>query len=309
TEHTQSPAGTDLTSSAEWHPAPGSFVAARKCYTELRTTCRGNEIVQAPADARSDNDLRGHDRSRAGAGRTRGTEVLSRRIHTLPRGLAAVGCGQVRPAWRVRPIPLLSRLVEGLLRLRRGPLPPRRFPDNATDNRQRSRRRRWRRPAGRITSEVRMRSSSWKGSSGIAMAVLALGACADNPTQPANPGEDFNPAASVLTAQEGRYLVVMAPGSGVPRNVTGVLANTGARVVHDLRQINLLVVEGLASDAASALAARSDIRAVTPDFTAQWIPPAAQLMGQRMQLPAGARGGVAQGTDQTGAFFYAEQWN
>src|SRR5690606_30697459 len=132
---------------------------------------------------------------------------------------------------------------------------------------------------------------------------------ADNPTQPANPGEDFNPAASVLTAQEGRYLVVMAPGSGVPRNVTGVLANTGARVVHDLRQINLLVVEGLASDAASALAARSDIRAVTPDFTAQWIPPAAQLMGQRMQLPAGARGGVAQGTDQTGAFFYAEQWN
>ena len=153
-----------------------------------------------------------------------------------------------------------------------------------------------------------MRSSKWKGTPIVIAAALFTAACADGPTQPADSADDaLRPAATVLAAQDGRYLVWMMPGAGVPRNVTGVIANTGARVVHDLRQIGFLVVDGLPSDAASVLAARSDIRGVTPDFVAQWIPPAAALMGPRVQMTGG--GGVIQGTDQTGAFFFADQWN
>lgn len=156
-----------------------------------------------------------------------------------------------------------------------------------------------------------MRSSRWKGSRSpiIAVTALALAACADSTTQPADENEGLRPAATVLNAQDGRYLVWMMPGAGVPQNLTGVLANTGARVVHDLRRIGFLVVDGLPSSAASALASRSDVRGITPDFTAQWIPPASQLMGPRVQIPPGSAGGVIQGTDQTGAFFFADQWN
>jgi subtilisin family serine protease len=153
-----------------------------------------------------------------------------------------------------------------------------------------------------------MPSSKSMGSPVIAVAALLAAACADIPTQPADGVDDgLTPAATVLTAQDGRYLVWMMPGSGVPRNLTGVLANTGARVVHDLRQIGFLVVDGLPSGAASVLAARSDVRGVTPDFVAQWIPPADELMGPRVKLTG--EGGAIQGTDQTGAFFFPQQWN
>ncbi|MGH7505982.1 MAG: S8 family serine peptidase, partial [Longimicrobiales bacterium] len=153
---------------------------------------------------------------------------------------------------------------------------------------------------------MRWSSRPWLGIG--AAAALTLAACADDPVQPADRFDDFAPASSVAPAQDGRYLIWLRADGAVPRHVSREVASMGARVRHDLREIRFLAVENLSSRHAAELARRSDIRAVVPDYQVQWIPPSERTNTRTSRMPARARGPL-QGTDQTGAFFFADQWN
>jgi subtilisin family serine protease len=141
-----------------------------------------------------------------------------------------------------------------------------------------------------------------------AAAVLTISACADDPVQPVDKFNDFAPASSVVAAQGGRYLVWLRADGRVPQNVSSVLSSMGARVTRNLADIRFLAVENLSAEGVATLVARSDIRAVVPDYEVQWIPPAQGSVVGRRELPVAARGRL-QGTDQTGAFFFGAQWN
>jgi subtilisin family serine protease len=131
-----------------------------------------------------------------------------------------------------------------------------------------------------------------------------LAACADDPVRPATDEAEFTHAGDVvgLTA-EGDYIVWLRSGASASSQVSAL----GGTIVRDLRAINVLVVRGLTPQTAGTLQSRPEVRAVVPDLEIQWLPRNELGFRGKKQLVAG--GPSTQGTDQTGAFFFADQWN
>jgi subtilisin family serine protease len=65
-------------------------------------------------------------------------------------------------------------------------------------------------------------------------------------------------------------------------------------------------VEELSDAAVTSLGRRPEVQGINADLKVRWIPPAAQQMRGRVQVTASGMRGQ---TDQSGAFFFADQWN
>jgi lantibiotic leader peptide-processing serine protease len=145
-------------------------------------------------------------------------------------------------------------------------------------------------------------------SAAAAAAVVAL-ACSDQPLTA--PPTIASPTASLQAAMQPhtriQHLVTLRGAEG--SDFAQAVQVRGGQVERRHPEIGVVTVTGLSAAAAAELAARPDVADVTQDVAVQWIPPVAQLV-RGAAVRATSRSPAAQGTDQSGAFFFAHfQWN
>jgi len=134
----------------------------------------------------------------------------------------------------------------------------------------------------------------------VVATILAAGCSGDLPVSPADP-----PAASV-SPPSSAWFVRLSTETRV-QSITPAIAALGGSMLHDFGSIGYVVVGGLDATSASRLAATPGVEAVAPDYVLQWAPPRGAAIRGRRELPR--RAARIRGTDQSGAFFYADQWN
>jgi subtilisin family serine protease len=137
----------------------------------------------------------------------------------------------------------------------------------------------------------------------LAAALSALGCADQSAVEPASSSFRL-PNLSMAAVQGGprRHLVVLRQERGPSAALLAAVQALGGQVERRRDAIGVLSVTGLTDGAAAALAARSDVDGAASDAVMQWIPPADAYAGMQV------RGPVAQ-TDQSGAFFFGDQWN
>jgi subtilisin family serine protease len=136
----------------------------------------------------------------------------------------------------------------------------------------------------------------------VLTAVLALTACGtDRATAPAGEQFEIPMLATSLDTVPGSYYIT-AKSTSVNAIMTAV-KKLGGTVTHNLSKISAVTASGLDAAAVTALRSRSDVKRIDADLSLQFVPPS------QRSAPQQASGGSAQGTDQSGAFFYPVQWN
>ncbi len=156
---------------------------------------------------------------------------------------------------------------------------------------------------------MRIKRSLRRASVALTSAMLLLVAgCGDE--NPAAPGEDSGAIAPglAISGAQGvhRHLVILQGAEG--SNFAAEVAALGGQVERRHGAINLVTVTGLNDLAAARLAARSDVSRIRRDVKVQWIPRPNQMVF-RIARSVNSRPPTAQGTDQSGAFFFPIQWN
>ncbi len=135
--------------------------------------------------------------------------------------------------------------------------------------------------------------------------VALLGGCAE---PMASPDAGTAPVRTVHLAApatlSGRYLVSFRGAE--PADFAASVAALGATIERRLPSVRAAILRNVNATAAAALGARSDLEGIAGDVGAQMIP--APVATQRLSY-AGASAPRANGTDQSGAFFYPLQWN
>ncbi|MCI0433177.1 MAG: S8 family serine peptidase [Gemmatimonadetes bacterium] len=135
------------------------------------------------------------------------------------------------------------------------------------------------------------------------LAPLAIAGCSDASVLAPTDG----PAALVTPARtSGAWFVRLTDGTPI-QSVQPLVASLGGTVLHDFDDIGYLVVGGIEASGAGVLASSPGVDAVAPDYVLRWIPSRASMVRGRRELPRSAP--RVRGTDQSGAFFYADQWN
>ncbi len=145
---------------------------------------------------------------------------------------------------------------------------------------------------------------TWR-SVAAAGAILAVAACADQPTAPpAAPPSQARVTAATLTPVPGRFIVLTEPGR--PSAVAGLASAYPGQVEQTHREAGILLLRDLTATQLSSLSATPQVTRVVQDMSLLWIPPASDMRAAVMEASSGV---AAQGTDQSGAQFYAFQWN
>jgi lantibiotic leader peptide-processing serine protease len=116
------------------------------------------------------------------------------------------------------------------------------------------------------------------------------------------PAFELSPATPT---PESRLVVTLAGPE--PSDFAAAVQALGGQVERRHPEISLVTVTGLGDAGAAALAARPGVMSVDRDLTAQWIPGPEQLTQQVADDDATAV--ALQGTDESGAQFFALQWN
>jgi subtilisin family serine protease len=150
---------------------------------------------------------------------------------------------------------------------------------------------------------------SFSRASAAVLTLVVLAGCVDrSPVEPR--AVALRPSFAVATqgGGGGNDRVVVALRGAEANDFETSVRSLGGTVERRLPEINLVTLRGLSAAAASAIAARADVAKVTQDMRMQWIPSPAttvhKLAGSAPVQPA------AQGTDQSGAFFFPlYQWN
>lgn len=136
----------------------------------------------------------------------------------------------------------------------------------------------------------------------LAAGLLVTAACATQDVS-APEGSRAPLASSATTQIPGRYIVLMKPNH-MGEAGTAVAAVSGAKMERSYPRAGIALVNLPGAGAASTLSGNGSVYAVIPDASTQWIP-ANEQVRQTIVMPAG----VHQGTDQTGAQFFAQyQW-
>jgi subtilisin family serine protease len=99
-----------------------------------------------------------------------------------------------------------------------------------------------------------------------------------------------------------RHVVVLKSERAPSAAFLAAVQAVGARIEQRRDAIGVVTVTGLSDAGLATLAARSDVEGAALDQEVQWIPPAESYAGFRT-LDATVQ------TDQSGAFFFADQWN
>jgi subtilisin family serine protease len=139
-----------------------------------------------------------------------------------------------------------------------------------------------------------------------AAATIAMitAACADDSAT----APESRPAtlrANTWTPVEGSYVIVKKPGAGSA--LRSRVVEAGASIAADMSDINVMLVRGMTAEDAAALREQSDVAAVVQDLATNWLPTGEQR--PRAQVQMTQLGLRAQDTDQSDAFFFADQWN
>jgi lantibiotic leader peptide-processing serine protease len=96
---------------------------------------------------------------------------------------------------------------------------------------------------------------------------------------------------------------------GESSDFAAAVAARGGKIERRLRQLNMVVVQGLSAAGAAELAARSDVAEVTQDVRVRWIPSSAGLRKTDPAPSTTKRDPRPAPVDQSGAFFFPFQWN
>src|SRR5688500_16908867 len=140
---------------------------------------------------------------------------------------------------------------------------------------------------------------------------VALGACmllfaSCSDSTPIEPSTTAQPRLEARASGTGppRHVIVLQ--EGVAADLSGEVQRVGGRVRRFHRESGVLRVEGLSDAAVSSLRQRPEVQGINADLKVRWLPPAAQQMRGRVKVQAS---GERADTDQSGAFFFADQWN
>jgi lantibiotic leader peptide-processing serine protease len=145
-------------------------------------------------------------------------------------------------------------------------------------------------------------------SSALVLAAGLLAACNDQ--QPAGPTSysifKQPPPFVQSTTRPDRYLVSFTAAE--PGTFAAAVAKLGGAVERRPEGLNLAIVKGIGSTGAATLAKTAGVELIAQDLSVQYVPPMDPAHTTRQSL--GANHHVrTPGTDQSGAFFYAYQWN
>lgn len=164
-----------------------------------------------------------------------------------------------------------------------------------------------------LTLDVTMRIIRWlavrAGRLG-ATALLVVG-CADRdpvaPSRAAGAPPSFRASHPDhgARAHRARHVVTLAGGerSDFERKIQAL----GGQVERRHPEIGVVTIRGLSAGAAQALAARADVASVQSDTVLQWIPRPDLMFRQPRNGPAAF--GAPQGTNESFAFYFPDQWN
>ncbi|MGE0554036.1 MAG: S8 family serine peptidase [Gemmatimonadales bacterium] len=150
----------------------------------------------------------------------------------------------------------------------------------------------------RIASSARLRA-------GLASVLAFLAACsAENPTAPEQvaPSQRLVPSAPATQAA-GRYVARLATGDLA--TASAVASRLGAKVERVLGNTGYVELSGVSAGAVATLRADAAIQRMEPDLRQQWIRP----LNPRLANTTPVTGVRAQGSNQSGAFFFPIQWN
>lgn len=141
----------------------------------------------------------------------------------------------------------------------------------------------------------------------VLLPVVLLAACAqENPVAPEQVAHFRAPPAFVQSSERpDRYLVSFK--SAEPGDFAASVQALGGTIERRHADLQLAVVQGVGTTGATTLSRKSGIETVAQDLTVNFVP-TPNPSQVRMKSLAGATSRPA-GTNQAGAFFFADQWN
>jgi subtilisin family serine protease len=134
------------------------------------------------------------------------------------------------------------------------------------------------------------------------LVVLTFACLNDNPVAPRSTIATL-PALAV-SSEDGprRHIVVLKAERAPTAAFLSAVQALGARIEQRRDAIGVVTLTGLTDAGAATLATRTDVEGAALDQSVQWLPPAETFMEARTL-------DVVAQTDQSGAFFFADQWN
>jgi subtilisin family serine protease len=144
------------------------------------------------------------------------------------------------------------------------------------------------------------------GSLASHLVLLAVAACSADRLADSGGLDRSTGAPSGPSATQSAARLVVRLGSGDPSAAAAAIAALGGRVERRILQLNVVEVSGLGDAGAARLRSHPGVLGVEPDQRRQWVPPFTTARRANRVAVAGVR---PQGTDQSGAFFFAAQWN
>ena len=143
----------------------------------------------------------------------------------------------------------------------------------------------------------------WRAGILAMLATLPIVACSDEQTTaPRSDNEDPSLKATQTPPQGSSPNHIFVMKAGVPTDFAAAVRSAGGRIARSYGRIGVVSVAGLTRAAATRLARRPGVEAVSLDRAIQWLPPSSKASIK-------ARRQLRSQTDQSGAFFFPFQWN
>jgi subtilisin family serine protease len=138
-----------------------------------------------------------------------------------------------------------------------------------------------------------------------ALGVLALAACADEPTVPTTPAPSLAVAAGADAAS--RHFVLFKSQNKVPAGFASRVAALGGKVESAYDAVGAATVLGLSANAVATLRGSSDVASVDQDeaFSVDYR----TVPQSEIAAAAGTAVRAADASGPAGAFYFARQWN
>jgi lantibiotic leader peptide-processing serine protease len=133
------------------------------------------------------------------------------------------------------------------------------------------------------------------------VSIVALAACADQPTTPVAP--DLQPSLSTTPATQADQQLVVFGSKSIPAGFAARVAALGGRLEAGYDAIGVAVVSGLTDSAVAELAAVDGVASVDPDLEIQFVDPVGGIE------VAAAGGGATSQTAPDSATFFPRQWH
>jgi lantibiotic leader peptide-processing serine protease len=142
----------------------------------------------------------------------------------------------------------------------------------------------------------------WRASALAVLSTVSLIACQHEQTTAPSSADSPSLKSAQTSSQSASPHHIFIMKAGVPAGFAAAVRAAGGRIVRSHKEIGVVSVAGLTSQAAARLALQPGVEAMSLDRRLQWLPP-----GAKAGIKARRR--LRSQSDQSGAFFFPFQWN